>query len=243
MGNGLPLPEQGPHNGVSARACGSCRLRKGCIVPEAVAKHVHDLQQRLHAQIPGEVIKLQQNKEGFQTRAAKLQKTTVGHSPRQPPSSQMNRTGSGLSLSWVAPSQGSGKPRGHGSGAEAAFLSGPSEMQRGLELRLQPPPLLTGCTDTTAARHQPTSPPPARWGWQRTPTARPATGTAAAPPPPAQPSRWGHPTEQELACGPALSPRCSEGGNRGCQGQRFSTSLTTMGSEGEHGPTPALPPR
>lgn len=99
MGNGLPLPEQGPRDGTSARPWGSCRLWKGSIVPEAVAEHVHDLQQRLHTQVPGEVVKLQQNKEGFQTGAAKLQqpqKTTVGH-----PAIRRMRTGSGLSLSWV----------------------------------------------------------------------------------------------------------------------------------------------
>lgn len=93
MGNGLPLPEQGPRNGASTRPSGSCRLWKGCAVPEAVAEHIHDLQQRLHTQVPGEVIKLQQNKEGFQTGGAKLQqpqKRTVGHSPRQPASSQKN---------------------------------------------------------------------------------------------------------------------------------------------------------
>lgn len=73
MGNGLPLPEQGPRNGASTRPSGSCRLWKGCAVPEAVAEHIHDLQQRLHTQVPGEVIKLQQNKEGFQTGGAKLQ--------------------------------------------------------------------------------------------------------------------------------------------------------------------------
>lgn len=165
-----------------------------------------------------------------------------GTRPGSQPAVRRTGTGSGLSLSRVVSSWGSRKQWGHGSGAETAFPSSLPEMQRGLELHLQPPRLPMGCTDTTVALRQPTSPPPARWGWQRAPTARLATGTAAAPLPPARPSRWGHPTEPELACGPALSPRCSEGGNHGCQGQRFSTSLTTMGSDSEPGRALALPP-
>ena len=43
-------------------------------VPEAIAEHVHDLQQRLDTQVPGEVIELEQgNKEGHQMGAARLQ--------------------------------------------------------------------------------------------------------------------------------------------------------------------------
>lgn len=47
---------------------------KGHTIPEAVTEHVHDLQERLDTQVPGEVIKLEQEKkEGFQMGAAKLQ--------------------------------------------------------------------------------------------------------------------------------------------------------------------------
>lgn len=71
-------------------------------VPEAVTEHVHDLQERLDTQIPGEVIELEQgNTERPQTGAAPDTSSSpatragpgaaaAGHSPWQLPRSHLN---------------------------------------------------------------------------------------------------------------------------------------------------------
>lgn len=74
-------------------------------VPEAVTEHVHDLQERLDTQVPGEVIELEQgNTERLQMGAAPAAPETssspssragpgaaaAGHSPWQLPRSHLN---------------------------------------------------------------------------------------------------------------------------------------------------------
>ena len=68
---------------------------EGHTVPEAVAEHVHDLQQRLDTQVPGEIVELEQNKSRFQMGAAgpqQLRKQTQPLPPGAGPGAAGRRT-------------------------------------------------------------------------------------------------------------------------------------------------------